>query len=72
MHEAIALSRTSSALKALAGWWSTGQPDEAPLPSLFAGAVDLNDERAIELLGVLFMEGAGDVNDVSMLTLWRR
>ena len=67
LHEAIALSRTSSALKALAERWSTVQPDEAPLPSPFAGAVDLNDERAIELLGVLFMEGTGEPAEITRM-----
>ena len=64
LHEAINLSRTSSALKALAERWSTVQPDAAPLTSPFAGAVDLNDERAIELLGVLFMEGGGEPAEI--------
>jgi len=67
LHEAIALSRTSSVLKALAERWSTVQPDEAPLPSPFAGAVDLNDERAIELLGVLFMEGTGEPAEITRM-----
>lgn len=67
LHEAIALSRTSSTLKALAERWSTVQPDEAPLPSPFAGAVDLNDERAIDLLGVLFMEGAGEPAEITRM-----
>ena len=64
LREAVNLSRTSSALKALAERWSTVQPDAAPLPSPFAGAVDLNDERAIELLGVLFMEGGGEPAEI--------
>jgi hypothetical protein len=67
LHESIALSRTSNALKALAERWSTVQPDEAPLPSPFAGAVDLNDDRAIELLGVLFMEGAGEPAEITRM-----
>jgi hypothetical protein len=67
LHEAIALSRSSSALKALAERWSTVQRDEAPLPSPFAGAVDLNDERAIDLLGVLFMEGAGEPAEITRM-----
>ena len=67
LHEAITLSHASSTLKALAERWSTVQPDDAPLPSPFAGAVDLNDERAIELLGVLFMEGAGEPAEITRL-----
>ncbi len=67
LHEAINLSRTSSALKALAERWSTVRPDAAPLPSPFAGAVDLNDERAIEQLGVLFMEGGGEPAEITRM-----
>jgi len=67
LREAVALSRSSSALKALAERWSTVQVDVAPLPSPFAGAVDLNDERAIELLGVLFMEGAGEPAEITRM-----
>ena len=67
MHEAIALPRTSSALTALAGRWSAVQPDKAPLPSPFAGALDLNDDRATELLGVLFMEGAEEPAEITRM-----
>ena len=57
LHDALALQRFSGTLKALAERWSTAEPAPAPVPVPFAGAPDLNDERAIESTGVLFMEG---------------
>jgi len=60
LRAAITLSHPSSTLRAAAERGSTVQPDDASLPSPFAGAVDLNDERAIELPGVLFREGTGE------------
>jgi hypothetical protein len=56
LHDAIMLQRTSRALKALAERWRESEPLEHPLPVPFAGATDLNDDRAIETLGILFME----------------
>jgi len=67
LHDAITLSRASSTLKALAEQWSHANPDQTPLPSPFAGAIDLNDQRAIELLGVLFMEGVGEPPEISKM-----
>jgi hypothetical protein len=60
LHDAIRLQRTSRALKALAERWSDSVPLEHPFPVPFAGASDLNDDRAIETAGILFME-SGDV-----------
>jgi hypothetical protein len=60
LHEAIKLQRISLALKALAERWSGSEPLEHPFPVPFAGATDLNDDRAIEGLGILFME-SGEV-----------
>jgi hypothetical protein len=38
-----------------------------PLPSPFAGATDLNDDRATETLGILFMEGQGEPAEITRL-----
>src|SRR3954451_14854257 len=57
LHDAIALQRASRTLKALAERWTTAEPDPAPSLMPFAAARDLNDERAIETSGVLFLEG---------------
>lgn len=67
LGDAITLQRASRALKALAERWSTVTPQKEPLPSPFAGADDLNDPRATETLGILFMEGAGEPAEVTRL-----
>lgn len=56
LQQALGLQNTSGTLKALAERWRTAEPVESPTPSPFAGASDLNDDRAIEASGVLFME----------------
>jgi len=40
----------------------------APAPSPFAATPDLNDHRAIETSGVLFMEGGGEPGTAAPLT----
>lgn len=56
LHDAADLQRTARTLKALAERWSAPPAAAARIPSPFAGAADLNDDRAIESGGVLFME----------------
>jgi len=67
LHDAIALQRDSRALKALAERWSVADPEEHPSPSPFAGAPDLNDERATETVGILFMEGEGEPAEIARM-----
>ena len=67
LHDAIELQRDSRALKALAERWSVAAPEGEPSPSPFAGAPDLNDDRAIETLGILFMEGEGEPAEITRL-----
>ena len=55
------------ALQALAERWSTIEPRAQGPPSPFAGAEDLNDERAIELAGILFMEGEGEPGEIGRI-----
>jgi hypothetical protein len=62
--DALSLQRTSRTMIALAERWSTAVPTGTPLTSPFAGAPDLNDERAIETSGVLFLEGEGEPAEV--------
>jgi hypothetical protein len=64
LETALRLQRFSRTLKALAERWQTAEPTEHPAPSPFAGAPDLNDERAIEGTGVLFMEGEGEPAEI--------
>ncbi len=67
LHDAITLQRDSRALKALAERWSVATPEGEPAPSPFAGAPDLNDDRATETLGILFMEGEGEPAEIARL-----
>ena len=55
LTEAASLVRSSRTLKALAEHWNTAQPGQRAA-SPYAGADDLNDPRAIETGGVLFLE----------------
>jgi hypothetical protein len=64
LESALALSRTSDALKALAERWSKVEASAAPAASPYAGAEDLNDDRAIGAAGVLFMEGEGEPAEI--------
>lgn len=67
LEEAVALHRTSAALRALAERWSTVDPHQPEAASPFSGAEDLNDERAIELAGILFMEGEGEPAEIARI-----
>jgi hypothetical protein len=64
---AVVLQRHARTLHALGDRWSTATPStDAPL-SPFAGADDLNDSAAIQLDGVLFMEGEGEPVELTHL-----
>ncbi|HEX6229513.1 MAG TPA: hypothetical protein VFZ41_08665 [Solirubrobacterales bacterium] len=67
LEEAVQLNRTSAALRALAERWSKVDPHKPEAASPFSGAEDLNDERAIELAGILFMEGEGEPAEIARI-----
>ena len=67
LEEALSLQAISRTLKALAERWLVAEPVAHPAASPFAGAPDLNDERAIETLGVLFMEGEGEPTEIATI-----
>ncbi len=67
LADAIALQRTARTLLALAERWSALAPGGIPAASPFAGTPDLNDDRAIETSGVLFMEGAGEPAEIARI-----
>ena len=67
LTDAIALQRTARTLIALAERWTSAEPAAAPAPSPFAGTPDLNDDRAIETSGVLFMEGKGEPAEITRI-----
>jgi len=60
LADALSLQRTARTLIALAERWASAKPAAEPVPSPYAGTPDLNDDRAIETSGVLFMEGGGE------------
>lgn len=63
----VVLQRHARTLHALADRWSTATPStEAPL-SPYAGSDDLNDPAALQLEGVLFMEGEGTPAELASL-----
>jgi hypothetical protein len=67
LEDAAGLQRASLALLALAERWTRVEPGGRSAASPFAGAEDLNDERAIELAGILFMEGGGEPAEVARI-----
>jgi hypothetical protein len=67
LADAIALQRSARTLIALAERWATAEPAAAPAASPFAGTPDLNDDRAIETSGVLFMEGGGEPAEITRI-----
>jgi hypothetical protein len=64
---AISLQRIGRTLIALAERWTSAEPAAAPAASPFAGTPDLNDDRAIETSGVLFMEGGGEPAEITRI-----
>ena len=67
LTDAISLQRAARTLIALAERWTSVEPTAEPVPSPFAGAPDLNDDRAIETSGVLFMEGGGEPPEITRI-----
>ena len=64
---AVTLQRHARTLQALADRWSTVSPAH-PVPfSPFEGAEDLNDPAALQLDGVLFMEGEGEPAEITQI-----
>ena len=59
-EQAVVLQRHARALLALADRWSTATPTPRRPLSAFEGTPDLNATVAIQLDGILFMEGEGD------------
>ncbi len=67
LEQAVSLQRTSAALRALAEHWAEADPEEPAAAGPFSGAEDLNDERAIETAGILFMEGQGEPAEITRI-----
>jgi hypothetical protein len=67
LADAIVLQRAARTLIALAERWTSSEATAEPAPGPFAGAPNLNDDRAIETSGVLFMEGAGEPAEITRI-----
>ena len=66
-EQAVVLQRHSRTLHALADWWTTASPEQRRAFSPYEGASDLNAPAALQLDGVLFMEGGGEPVEISHL-----
>jgi len=63
-EQAVTLQRHSRTLQALADQWTTTTPSTAAAFSPYEGAPDLNAPAALQLDGVLFMEGEGTPGEI--------
>lgn len=64
---AVMLQRHGRTLQALADQWSTAQPSAHVAFSPYEGSEELNSAVALQLDGVLFMEGEGRPSEISHL-----
>jgi len=64
LEQAVVLQRHSRTLHALADHWATTTPEASDAFSPYEGAPDLNDPAALQLEGVLFMEGQGEPGEI--------
>jgi hypothetical protein len=66
-EQAVQLQRHARALLALADQWAGATPAARTALSPFEGAPDLNAGAAVQLDGVLFMEGEGEPAEITHL-----
>lgn len=64
---AVVLQRHARSLQALADRWSTTTPSSQEALNPFEGSRDLNDPAALQLDGVLFMEGQGEPAEIARM-----
>lgn len=64
---AVTLQRHARSLQALADQWSTTEASTRAVLSPYEGAEDLNSPAALQLDGVLFLEGEGRPAEISHL-----
>ena len=64
---AVTLQRHARTLQALADQWSTTETSTRAVLSPYEGAEDLNSPAALQLDGVLFLEGEGRPAEISQL-----
>lgn len=66
-EQAVVLQRHARALGALADRWSSVAVGGAEVLSPFEGSEDLNSDVALQLDGILFMEGEGEPAEVTRI-----
>ena len=66
-EQAVGLQRHARTLQALADRWSTVEPTYPQVVSPYEAAEDLNAPDAIQLGGVLFLEGEGQPAEITKL-----
>ena len=66
-EQAVVLQRHARSLLALADRWSTTAPMPRTASNPFEGAPDLNAAVAMQLDGILFMEGSGEPAEIARL-----
>jgi hypothetical protein len=66
-EQAVVIQRHARTLQALADQWSTAEPSTHQPFSPFEGAEDLNARVALQLDGVLFLEGSGEPAELTRL-----
>jgi len=66
-EQAVVLQRHARTLQALADRWSTAEPSQRQVLSPYEAAEDLNAPDAIQLDGVLFLEGEGRPAEITKL-----
>ena len=66
-EQAVVLQRHSRTLHALADRWMVTDASTRSVLSPYEGSDDLNDNAAIQLDGVLFMEGEGEPSEITRL-----
>lgn len=60
LEQALSLQRWSVVLQALADRWQAIDPLREPSRNRYAGCEDLNDTAAIDISGILFLEGESE------------
>ena len=66
-EQAVSLQRHSRSLCALADRWTTAAPMRREVLNPYEGADDLNAPEAIQLAGILFMEGEGEPAEITRI-----
>ena len=66
-EQAVVLQRHARTLQALADRWSTADPSQRRVLSPYEAAEDLNAADAVQLDGVLFLEGEGRPAEITKL-----